>query len=73
MKLSLSHNQFCLRRVDRHWRFARLNDCSGGAQVVKIHDQHPLDAQLPDKGFDAGVQRNRFFSWVDLPGTYANT
>lgn len=47
-----------------------LNDGSRGAQVVKVHDQHPSDTQLPDKGFPAGVQQ--FFSWVDLSGTYSN-
>lgn len=47
-----------------------LNDPSGGAQVVKVRDQHPLDMQLPAKGFPAGVQQ--FFSCVDLPGTYTN-
>lgn len=70
MKLCLSHDWFSLWRVDKHWQLDSLSDDSRGAQMVKVHYQHPLDTQLPDKGFPAGVQQ--FFSWVDLPGTCTN-
>lgn len=30
--------------------------------MAKIYDQHPLDAQLPGKGFNACVQSSRFLS-----------
>lgn len=56
--------------MDKHQQLQSLNDCSRGAQVGEVRDQHPLDTQLPDKGFPAGAQW--FFSWVDMPGTYTD-